>query len=233
MRATAEEMPPARDFVGSLTTPELAVIAEFKRASPSKGVINAAMSPAERAAAFEAGGAAAVSILTEPDHFMGSPTDLQAARSATSLPALRKDFTLDPVHVWEARAMGADAVLLIVAILDDQQLSRLLATATEAGLVALVEVHSAVEAARAIDAGARLVGVNNRDLKTFRVDLSTAEEIAPLLEGVEVRVAESGVKGPADAARLKAAGYDALLVGEYLSRSADPAQAISGLRGVV
>ncbi len=233
VRAAAEEMPPVRDFVGSLTTPELAVIAEFKRASPSKGVINAAMSPAERAAAFEAGGAAAMSILTEPDHFMGSPTDLQAARSATSLPALRKDFTLDPVHVWEARAMGADAVLLIVAVLDDQQLSRLLATATEAGLAALVEVHSSVEAARAIDAGARLVGVNNRDLKTFRVDLSTAEEIAPLLEGVEARVAESGVKGPADAARLTAAGYDALLVGEYLSRSADPARAISGLRGVV
>lgn len=233
LRDTAEQIPPARDFAGALSAPGLSVIAEFKRASPSKGVINAAMSPAERAVAFEAGGAAAMSILTEPDHFMGSSGDLQAARSATSLPTLRKDFTLDPVHVWEARAMGADAVLLIVAILDDDQLGSLLATASEAGLAALVEVHSCQEAVRALAAGARLVGVNNRDLKTFRVDLATAEEIAPLLEGVDVRVAESGVKGPDDAARLKAAGYDALLVGEYLSRSTDPAQAIVGLRGVV
>lgn len=232
VRQTAEGMPPARDFAPALVAPGLSVIAEFKRASPSKGIINAGMEPSGRAAAFERGGAVAMSVLTEPDHFMGSPADLRAARAATSLPALRKDFTLDPAHVWEARAMGADAVLLIVAILDDDLLARLLVTAVEAGLAALVEVHSPEEAARAVDAGARVVGVNNRDLRTFRVDLATAEKIAPLLDGVDVRVAESGVKGPGDAARLLAAGYDAVLVGEYLSRSPDPADAISGLRGV-
>ena len=225
-------LPPPRDFTGALAGPGLSVIAEFKRASPSKGVINAGMDPSERAASFESGGASAMSVLTEPDHFMGSSEDLRAARSATSLPALRKDFTLDTAHVWEAKAMGADAVLLIVAILDDALLARLLDAAEEVGLAALVEVHSREEAIRALDAGATVIGVNNRDLRTFDVDLATSEQIAPLLEGVDIRIAESGVKGPADAARLRAAGYDALLVGEYLSRSADPAQAISGLRGV-
>ena len=225
-------LPPPRDFTGALAGPGLSVIAEFKRASPSKGVINAGMDPSERATAFEAGGASAMSVLTEPDHFMGSSEDLREARAATSLPALRKDFTLDTAHVWEARAMGADAVLLIVAILDDALLSRLLGAAEEAGLAALVEVHSREEASRALDAGATVIGVNNRDLRTFDVDLATSEQIAPLLEGVDIRIAESGVKGPADAARLRAAGYDALLVGEYLSRSADPAEAISGLRGM-
>ena len=232
LRDLAGMMPQARDFAGSLAGPGLSIIAEFKRASPSKGVINADMAPSERASAFEAGGASAMSILTEPDHFMGSPDDLRSARSATSLPALRKDFTLDTAHIWEARVMGADAVLLIVAILDDPTLALLLRTAGEAGMAALVEVHDRNEAVRALNAGAQILGVNNRDLRTFRVDLATAEEIAPLLEGVRVRVAESGVKGREDAARLEAAGYDALLVGEYLSRSDDPADAISGLRGI-
>ena len=232
LREAAAGLPPPRDFTGALASPGLSVIAEFKRASPSKGVINAGMDPSERAAAFEAGGAAAMSVLTEPDHFIGSPEDLRAARSVTSLPALRKDFTLDTAQVWEARVMGADAVLLIVAILDDALLARLLGAAREAGLAALVEVHSRREAERAVDAGARVVGVNNRDLRTFDVDLATSEQIAPLLAGVDVRIAESGVGSPADAARLRAAGYDALLVGEYLSRSADPAGAIAGLRGV-
>ena len=232
LRESAASLPSPRDFAGALAAPGLSIIAEFKRASPSKGVINAGMDPSERAAAFEAGGACAMSVLTEPDHFMGSADDLRVARHATSLPALRKDFTLDTAHVWEARVMGADALLLIVAILDDALLARLLGAAEDAGLAALVEVHSRDEAARAVDAGARVVGVNNRDLRTFDVDLATSEEISPLLDGVDVRIAESGVKGPEDAARLRSAGYDALLVGEYLSRSADPAEAISGLRGV-
>ena len=231
LRESAAGMPPPRDFARALAGPGLSIIAEFKRASPSKGIINAGMDPSERAASFEAGGASAMSVLTERDHFMGSSEDLRAARSATSLPALRKDFTLDAAHVWEARAMGADAVLLIVAILDDALLERLLRTAEEAGLAALVEVHGREEAIRALDAGARILGVNNRDLRTFNVDLATSEEIAPLLDGVDVRIAESGVTGPEDAARLRAAGYDALLVGEYLSRSANPAEAIAGLRG--
>lgn len=232
LRDSAAALPPPRDFTGALAGPGMSIIAEFKRASPSKGLINTHMDPTERATAFEAGGAAAMSVLTEPDHFMGSSEDLRAARSATSLPALRKDFTLDTVHVWEARVMGADAVLLIVAILDDALLVELLGVAEEAGLAALVEVHSREEAIRALDAGARVVGVNNRDLRTFNVDLATSEQISPLLDGVDLRIAESGVKGPKDAARLRGAGYDALLVGEYLSRSADPAGAISGLRGV-
>ncbi len=231
LRESAASLPPPRDFAGALAGPGLSIIAEFKRASPSKGVINAGMDPSERAAAFESGGASAMSVLTEPDHFMGGPEDLRSARSATSLPALRKDFTLDTSQVWETRAMGADAVLLIVAILDDPLLAKLLRAAEEAGLAALVEVHSREEAIRALDAGARIVGVNNRDLRTFNVDLATSEEISPLLEGVDIRVAESGVKGPEDATRLRDAGYDALLVGEYLSRSADPAEAIAGLRG--
>lgn len=230
-RGEAERMPPARDFTAALSEPGLSVIAEFKRASPSKGVINPDMDPAERAAAFERGGAAAASVLTEPDHFMGGPEDLWAAREAAALPVLRKDFTLHPVHVWEARAMGADAVLLIAAVLGDDLLARLLEAAAEAGLAALVEVHDREEALRAAAAGAEVIGVNNRDLRTFRVDLSTSERIAPLLDGAAVRVAESGVHGPEDAARLRRAGYDALLVGEYLSRADDPAAAVAGLRG--
>ena len=232
LREAAAALPPPREFTAALAGPGMSIIAEFKRASPSKGLINAGLDPIERATAFEAGGASAMSVLTEPDHFMGSSEDLRAARSATTLPTLRKDFTLDTAHVWEARTMGADAVLLIVAILEDAHLARLLGAAAEAGLAALVEVHSREEAIRALDAGARVVGVNNRDLRTFNVDLATSEQVAPLLDGLEVRIAESGVTGPEDAARLRAAGYDALLVGEYLSRSADPAEAISGLRGV-
>lgn len=225
-------MPPARDFAAALASPGISVIAEFKRASPSRGIINAGMEPSERAKEFEKGGAAAMSVLTERDHFMGSPGDLETTRAVTSLPALRKDFTLHPAHIWEARTIGADAVLLIVAILDDELLEQLLATAAEAGLAALVEVHSPEEATRAVSAGATLVGVNNRNLRTFEVDLATAEKISPLLDEVDVRVAESGIKGPPDAARLVDAGYDALLVGEYLSRSPDPAEAIAGLRAM-
>ena len=230
-REAAGRMPPARGFTDALSGAGLSVVAEFKRASPSRGVIAPDLDPAERAAAFERGGAAAVSVLTEPDHFMGGPEDLAAAKAAMPLPVLRKDFTLHPVHVWEARAMGADAVLLIAAVLDDALLARLLETSAEAGLAALVEVHDREEALRAVAAGAEVIGVNNRDLRTFRVDLSTSERIAPLLDGAAVRVAESGVRGPEDAARLRRAGYDALLVGEYLSRADDPASAAAGLQG--
>ena len=230
-RRTAAAMPPARCLADALAGPGLSVIAEFKRASPSKGVINAGMVPAERASEYQAGGAAALSVLTEADHFLGSPDDLRSAREAVSLPVLRKDFTLHPAQVWEARAMGADAVLLIVAILDDSLLAELIEAAARAGLAALVEVHDRREAERAIDAGATVIGVNNRDLRTFRVDLATSERLAPLLAGTEVRVAESGVQGPEDAGRLRAAGYHAVLVGEYLSRSGDPARAIRALKG--
>ena len=227
--ALAAAASPARDFVGALGAPGLSIISEFKRASPSRGLLNSSMDPATQAVAYESGGAAAMSVLTEPTYFLGSAEDLIAARSAVSLPVIRKDFTLDPLHVWEARAMGADAILLIVAILDDATLATLLATAREAGLGALVEVHDSDEARRAVDVGAECVGVNNRDLTTFAVDLATAEVVAPIIEGVAVTVAESGIHGPADAARMKEAGFDALLVGEYLVRSRDPRGAIEGL----
>ena len=230
IRAAAEAAVPARDFLGALTQPGMSIISEFKRASPSRGVLNPSMDPAAQAMAYESGGAAALSVLTEPKYFGGSEADLVAAKASVSVPVIRKDFTLDPVHVWEARAMGADAVLLIVAILDRLTLSTLLDTAADAGMAALVEVHDAQEAHRAVEAGATCVGVNNRDLTTFEVDLATAEALAPILNEIDVTVAESGINGPEDAARMEAAGFDALLVGEYLVTAVDPGSAIRGLQ---
>lgn len=231
LRAAAQRMPPARDFRAALAAPGLSVIAEFKRASPSRGVLGADMDPAERAGEYAAGGAAALSVLTEPDFFMGSGEDLERAREAADLPTLRKDFILHRAQVWETRAMGADALLLIAALLDDDLLRLLLRAARTAGLAALVEVHDREEAERALRAGAKMVGVNNRDLRTFKVDLAVSERLAPLLEAAEATVAESGVHGPGDAARLAAAGYDGLLVGEYLTRSPNPVSALRNLRG--
>lgn len=229
-RAAAVAAPPARDFAASLSAPGLSVIGEVKRRSPSAGVLAADLSAAQQAARYAAGGAAAISVLTEQDHFSGSTGDLTAARLAVEVPVLRKDFLLHPAQVWEARAVGADAVLLIAAILDDAALERLLGTAAEAGLAALVEVHTPEEAGRAVSAGAAVVGVNNRDLASFRVDLGTAEEIRPLLPAETVTVAESGMSGPEEAARMAAAGYDAILVGEALVRSGDPGALIAALR---
>jgi indole-3-glycerol phosphate synthase len=229
-REAAQAAPPARGFVAALRAPGLSVIAEVKRRSPSAGVLAAHLDPAEAAAAYEKGGAAAVSVLTEPDHFAGAPGDLVAARLAVEIPVLRKDFVVDPAQVWQSRALGADAVLLIAAILDDSALSRLLGAAEAAGLDALVEVHDEREAERAAAAGAAVIGVNNRDLATFRVDLATAERIRPLLPDDAVTVAESGVSGPLGAARMAAAGYDAILVGEALVRAEDPAARVGELR---
>lgn len=230
VRAAAEAADPPRDFAGALAAPGLSVIAEIKRASPSRGLIDADLDPAGQARRYMLGGASAVSVLTEPDHFRGSPDDLVDARSAVDIPVLRKDFTLHPLHIWEARAMGADAVLLIVAVLDDPTLEQLVVEAGRAGLAALVEVHDEAEAVRAMSAGASIVGVNNRDLTTFEVDLGTAERLAAVIEGKALTVAESGIQGPGDAQRAIDAGYDAVLVGEYLVRSADPAGAIRDLR---
>lgn len=211
--------------------PGLSVIAEVKRRSPSKGDLALGLDPATQAELYSAGGAAAVSVLTEPGFFGGSNDDLVAVREACPLPVLRKDFTVSAAQVWEARAIGADAVLLIVAALTDDELLRFLGEAADAGLAALVEVHTGAEAERALAAGATLIGVNNRDLATFTVDLGTAERVAPLLDGV-VRVAESGIGDPQDAARMARAGYDAVLVGESLVRSEDPAGFIGRLREV-
>ena len=214
---------PDRPFHAALRGPGISVIAEVKRRSPSRGTLNAELDPATRAAAYERGGASAISVLTERDHFDGSPADLQLVKQAVEIPALRKDFIVHPAQVWESAALGADAILLIVAILDDERLGGLLAEAGEAGLSALVEVHSAEEVERALGAGARIIGVNNRDLRTFEVSLTTAEHLAPLIDDQVTRVAESGIHTPEDVSRMARAGYQAVLVGESLVRSDDPA----------
>lgn len=219
-----------RDFVGALRRPGLSVIAEIKRRSPSAGLLAGDLDPPDQARKYEDGGAAAVSVLTEPDYFAGSLADLEAVHDAVGLPLLRKDFIVEPVQVWEARAHGADAVLLIVAVLTDAELGELLAETRDAGIAALVEAHTAEEADRALAIGAGVIGVNNRDLTTFVTDLATAEAVAPRLGPDVVRVAESGVSDPASAARMAAAGYDAILVGEALVRAEDPAALIAALR---
>lgn len=217
-------------LAAALARPGLGVIAEVKRRSPSRGELAADLDPVRQAVSYETGGADAVSVLTEPDFFSGSDRDLTEVAAAVAVPVLRKDFVLDPVQVWEARALGASAVLLIVAALDDDSLSELLATAGKAEIEALVEVHTAVEARRAAALGASLIGVNNRNLDDFTVDLATAETVAGLLEPGSVKVAESGIFTGADAARMAASGYDAVLVGEALIRSADPAALVAELK---
>ena len=209
----------------------LAVIAEIKRRSPSKGDLAPSLDPAGMARAYAAGGAACLSVLTDAEFFGGSAGDLLAARQATDLPVLRKDFTVSPADVCDARLMGADAVLLIVAALDDRELTELAALADRLALDALVEVHDEHELERALDAGARLVGVNQRDLATFDVDAARAERVAALIPSGVMAVAESGITGPEDARRLADAGYEAVLVGELLVKSPDAAAAVAGLRG--
>jgi indole-3-glycerol phosphate synthase len=204
-----------RDFAGALTAPGLSVVSEIKRASPSAGFIREA-DPAEWGARYEKEGANCLSVLTEPERFKGSLKDLDVARDATSLPVLRKDFTVDEVQVLEA-GTRADAVLLIAALFDAVALARYVSVAVEVGLTPLVEVHDEEEAELALESGARVIGVNNRDLRDFSVDLGTFEQLAPRLAGATL-VAESGVKGPEDARRLRDAGADAVLVGEAAMR---------------
>jgi indole-3-glycerol phosphate synthase len=229
LRARALAREPARSLQRALLADGLGVIAELKRRSPSRGVLAPDLDPATRAKEYEEGGAAAISVLTEPDHFDGSVEDLVAVRAASSIPVLRKDFTLDESQIWEARTVGADAVLLIVAILSNGELEHLHGVASEAGLDSLVEIHTAEEAERALAIGPSIVGVNNRDLRTFDIDLATAEAIAPRLTGVPVTVAESGIFTTADAERMRRAGYHAVLVGESLVKSGDPVSAIREL----
>lgn len=228
----AEAAPAPVSFTAALSGPGLGVIAEVKRRSPSRGEIDADLDPVAQATRYAAGGADAVSVLTEPDHFHGSPADLRAVSAAIAPPTLRKDFIVDALQVWEARALGASAVLLIVAALDPGRLVALMGDAASAGLDALVEVHTEEEARIARDAGARTVGVNNRDLTTFETDLGVAERIAPLLADVPTTIGESGIWTEHDAARMAAAGYDAVLVGEALVRADDPAALVSRLRSV-
>jgi indole-3-glycerol phosphate synthase len=207
-----------RDFAGALTAPGLSVISEIKRASPSAGFIREA-DPAEWGTRYEKEGARCLSVLTEPERFKGSLEDLDAAREHTALPVLRKDFTVDEVQVLET-GTRADAVLLIAALFDAGTLARYVSLALEVGLTPLVEVHDEREADLALESGAQIIGVNNRDLRGFTVDLGTFERLAPRFAGATL-VAESGIKTPEDARRLRDAGADAVLVGEAAMR--DPA----------
>ncbi len=210
----------------------IAMIAELKKASPSKGLIRAKFRPAELAVELEAAGAAALSVLTDEEFFQGSLGNLREASVAVAIPCLRKDFIVDEFQLVEARANSADAVLLIVAALSTGELSRLARGARERGLDVLCEVHDAEELQRALDAGCDLIGVNTRDLRTFTVDLSTALDLAAKFPAGVVRVAESGIRSGEDVARLRTAGYDAFLVGESLMRAASPGQALRELMGV-
>ncbi len=219
-----------RDFRRALIENPPAIIAEVKKASPSKGVFVDEFRPAGIAAAYEAGGAAAISVLTDQEHFHGSLADLEAARAAVSLPVLRKDFTIDETHVIQAAAHGADAILLIAAILTERQMRDFRELAAGFGLAALVEVHSEEELAPALASGAEIAGVNNRNLHTFEVTLETSLRLAERIPGGIVRVAESGIHGAADIERLSAAGYQGFLVGEHLMKAGDPAAALRELR---
>lgn len=229
------EAPPVRDFPGSLQGrgpgDPPAVIAEVKRASPSAGVIRENLDPAWIGARYAKGGAAALSVLTDAEFFAGADAFLGQARNASGLPALRKDFTLDPYQVSEARLIGADCVLLIVAALDDPVLEQCLQRAREEGMAALVEVHDRAELDRALTAGAELIGINNRDLHTFETRLETSIELAQEVpEGVTL-VAESGIHSRHDMDRLREAGLNAFLIGESLMREPDPGEALASLLG--
>ena len=209
----------------------VAVIAELKKASPSRGLIRAEFNAAVLARELEAAGAAALSVLTEEEHFQGSLANLRAASDATRLPCLRKDFMVDEFQLLEARACGADAVLLIVAALTDADLSRLARRSQELELDVLCEVHNQRELERAVAAGSTIIGVNNRDLRTFRVDLETAVRLAPLIPPGAVRVAESGIHAAGDLRRLRAAGYQAFLIGESLMQAQRPGDTLAKLMG--
>jgi len=227
----ARACPPARGF-GDALRAGFSVIAEVKRRSPSKGAIDEELDPALLARDYERGGAAALSVLTDRAHFGGAPEDLIAAHDAVAVPVLRKDFTICAADVCDARIMGADAILLIVAALDDAELADFAALARELGLDALVEVHDEAELERAALIAPTIVGVNQRDLVTFAVDTARAVRVAPRIPAGIVRVAESGIAGPDDAQPLVDAGFDAVLVGESLVRSADRGAAVAALRAV-
>jgi indole-3-glycerol phosphate synthase len=231
LRAACAHEPPTRDFARALREPGLQVIAELKRASPSAGRIREDFDVVTLARQYEAGGAAALSVLTDVEFFEGSLSNLGAAKQAVKLPLLRKDFTLAPYHLFEARCAGADAALLIVAILEAPLLRDLIALADELLLDALVEVHDPAEADVALEAGARILGVNNRDLRTFKTDLAQTERVLrhlPTREGLTL-VSESGIRTAEDLRRLDDLGVDAVLIGEHLMRQSDPGEALRAM----
>ncbi|MDO4898618.1 MAG: indole-3-glycerol phosphate synthase TrpC [Rothia sp. (in: high G+C Gram-positive bacteria)] len=233
LKQKVAQQPPALDAYAALRgafDSSLEVISEVKRSSPSKGALSDIPDPAALAAAYEAGGAAAISVLTEERRFKGSLADLDAVRAAVSIPVLRKDFTVDEYQIWEARAHGADLVLLIVAALDDETLVRFLDLTHQLGMNALVETHTPEEIERATASGARIVGVNVRNLKTLEVDNTTFEKLAPLLPPEAIIVAESGVASPQDVAAYASHGAKAVLVGEALVKSGTPTETLRDFR---
>ncbi|MGA3215432.1 MAG: indole-3-glycerol phosphate synthase TrpC [Acidimicrobiales bacterium] len=243
LAAEAEAALPPRDFVLALGARRdtdtrdtdggraIALVAEIKRRSPSKGDISPDLDPAEVATQYAAGGAACLSVLTDGPHFGGSREDLESARAAVGLPVLRKDFTVAPRDVYDARIMGADAVLLIVALLEPEELAECHRLAQDLAMAALVEVHDEDELERALGIGARLVGVNQRDLHSFEVDRERARRVANHIPPGVVKIAESGVESPQDVVALAQAGFDGVLVGEALLRSRDRQAAVAGLLG--
>jgi indole-3-glycerol phosphate synthase len=233
VRRAVDGAPRARDLGAALAQPGLSLIAEVKRASPSKGLLRADLDPAALARTYQASGAAAISVLTDRRFFRGALDDLRAVRAAVDRPVLRKDFVLEPYQVYEARAAGADAVLLIAAVLDEDRLRSLYRLVRALGMEALVEVHDACELARALSIAPRIVGVNNRNLHTFEVDLRTTARLRAAIPDDVLVVAESGVHTADDAAQLASFGVDGMLVGEALVRADDPGLKIQTLLGGV
>lgn len=229
LKERVQHVDSALDPMPVFRSPGVAVIAEVKRSSPSKGALADIADPAALAGAYESGGAAAISVLTEGRRFGGSLDDLVQVRCAVAIPVLRKDFIVTSYQLFEARAAGADLVLLIVAALSDTELACLIERAESIGLTPLVEVHAAEEVARAVDAGARLIGVNARNLQTLEVDTTTFARLAPLIPDPVVRVAESGVRGPRDVIELAREGADVVLVGEALVTGRDPRSGVADL----
>lgn len=229
LKARVREVPDAIDPLPAFRAPGVSVIAEVKRASPSRGALATIADPAALAADYEAGGAAAISVLTEQRRFGGSLADLAAVRRAVEIPVLRKDFIVTAYQLFEARAAGADLALLIVAALTDLELAGLVERAESIGLTALVEAHTADEVRRAVDAGAKVIGINNRNLQTLEVDTTTFTRLAPLIPDGIVRIAESGVKGPKDVFELSRIGADVVLVGEALVTGGDPRSGVADL----
>ncbi|MBS0440713.1 MAG: indole-3-glycerol phosphate synthase TrpC [Proteobacteria bacterium] len=235
LRREAEALGGQRDFLGALRAKiaagRAAVIAEVKKASPSKGVLREQFLPAEIAASYERGGAACLSVLTDVQFFQGSAEYLKQARAACALPVLRKDFMVDAWQVWEARAMGADCILLIAACLGDAQMAELDAQAHALGMAVLVEVHDGAELERALRLKTPLVGINNRNLRTFEVTLDTTLGLLPRVPAERLLVTESGILAPADVRRMRDAQVNAFLVGEAFMRAADPGAALASLFG--
>jgi indole-3-glycerol phosphate synthase len=236
VRTEAEAQPPPRDFVGAIRgkvsrgdTPRPAVIAEIKKASPSKGVLRADFRPAEIASSYEQHGAACLSVLTDRQFFHGAPEYLQAARAACALPVLRKDFMVDSYQIYEARAMGADAILLIVAALSVAQMQEMEAIAQALGMAVLVEAHDGTEVDAALQLKTPLIGINNRNLRTFEVSLQTTLGQLDRIPSDRIVVTESGILGPADVALMRSRGVHAFLVGEAFMRAADPGQQLARL----